>query len=69
MDALKGVLLLNPGRPGGRVEVLPECRIDGQVSAVRPLRLGPAQAYAVAVNDDSLRVIRPLPRRPGNRPG
>jgi hypothetical protein len=69
MDALKGVLLLNPGRPGGRAEVLPECRIDGQVSAVRPLRLGTAQAYVVAVNDDSLRVIRPLPRRPGNRPG
>ncbi|NDC76415.1 MAG: hypothetical protein EBZ67_00800 [Chitinophagia bacterium] len=68
-DALKGVLLHNPGRKGGRAEVLSGCGIDGQVASVRPIRIAGAASYAVALNDDSLRVIRPIPRTRDGRRG
>jgi hypothetical protein len=67
-DAFKGLLLLNPGGKDGRADQLTHCGIDGQVSAVRPIRIGGATCYAVAVNDDSLRVIRPIPRIRDSRP-
>jgi len=44
------------------------CGIEGQVASVRSIRIGGATSYAVALNDDSLRIIRPIPRTPGSRP-
>jgi hypothetical protein len=56
-DADYGLILINEGKDSFRCEPLNGLVIKGQVRHVRPIKIGSKEAFILARNNDSLRII------------
>jgi hypothetical protein len=61
-DAFSGLLLINMGKGKFSAADIPGIRLNGQSGRVRSITLPGGPAYLLPLNDDSLRIIRQLPR-------